>query len=190
MFRVGEIDVKGLDRFGNMLGALGRDAPKAVNRALNRTGDRARTQVVRTLSAQTGLSQKVIRRAVRADRSTWADLEYTLAATGGDVSLKYFRKRETRAGVSADLGQARGRVVFERTFFKGGAFPRRVALTAFNGHVMDRVSEDRFDLRRVRSGVSIPEDMADGATVEAFERMVADVLPARLDHEIGRLLRA
>jgi hypothetical protein len=54
MFRVGKVDVRDLERFGNMIGALGQDGPKAVNRALNRTGDMARTRVVRELAKQTG----------------------------------------------------------------------------------------------------------------------------------------
>lgn len=188
MFQIGEVDVRGLQRFENMLGALGRDAPKAVNRALNRTGDMARTQVVRTLAAQTGLPQKTIRRSVHVKRSEWGDLNYVLKSAGGDVALKYFQKRETQAGVVANLGTARGRVLFPRTFFRGGAFPRRVDLTAFRGHVMDRVSDYRFDLRIVKSGVFIPEEMVTGATRDAFERTVIHNLPRRLDHEISRIL--
>jgi hypothetical protein len=188
MFQVGETDVKGLGRFENMLGALGREAPKAVNRAINRTGDMARTQVVRVLAKQTGLPQKTIRRSVKVKRSTWGDLTYTLKSAGGDVALKYFQKRETMEGVSAKLGTARGRVVFPRTFFRGGAFPHRVDLTAFGGQVMDRVSTERFHLRKVKSGVFIPAEMVTGATAEAFERSVAQTLPRRLDHEIARAL--
>jgi len=188
MFSVGEVDVAGLGRFENMLGALGDNAPKAVNRALNRTGDMARTQVIRTLAAQVGLPQKTIRRAVKTTRSSWSNLEYSLTSKGGDIALKYFQKRETQAGVVANLGTARGRTLFPRTFFRGGAFPRRVDLTAFGGHVMDRVSEYRFDLKKVKSGVFIPEEMASGATAEAFETSVSQNLPRRLDHEISRLL--
>lgn len=185
MFSVGEIDVKGLQRFENLLGALGADAPKAVNRALNRTGDMARTQVIRTLAKQTSLPQKTIRKAVKVKRSTWSDLTYTLSAAGGDVSLKFFKPRETRKGVSAVV---RGRRrLHERAFMKGGSFARgRVELT-MGGHVFLRVG-GRTELQKMRSGVVIPAEMVDGATAEAFERMVATWLPRRLEHEIGRAL--
>ncbi|MBQ4826569.1 phage tail protein [Leisingera sp. HS039] len=195
MFSVGEVEVKGLQQFENMLGALGEDAHKAVGRAISRTGDMARTQVVRTLAKQTGLPQKTIRKSIKVKRPVFGsktgkgqDLTYTLKSAGGDVALKYFQKRETKRGVVANLGAARGRVLFERTFFRGGAFPRRVDLSAFGGHVMDRVSEQRFHLRKVKSGVFIPEEMVDGATAAAFERSVEQNLPRRLDHEISRLL--
>lgn len=185
MFSVGDIDVKGLQQFENMLGALGADAPKAVNRALNRTGDMARTQVVRTLAKQTGLPQKTIRKAVKVKRSTWADLNYTMTAAGGDVSLKFFKPRETRKGVTAFV---RGkRQLYESTFLKGGSFARgRVALN-MGGHVFLRVG-NRTDLEKQKSGVVIPAEMVDGATRDAFERTVEQQLPRRLDHEISRSL--
>ncbi|TDE34139.1 phage tail protein [Antarcticimicrobium sediminis] len=192
MFSVGEVNVKGLQKFENMLGALGAEAPKAVNRAINRTGDMARTQVIKTLSKQTGLPQQVIRKAIKngpdTKRATWSDPTYVISAGGGDIRVKYFKKRETRAGVVAYLGTERGRVLFPRTFFRGGAFPRRVDLTAFGGHVLDRLSEFRYHLKHVRSGVLIPEEMVSGATADAFERSVERNLPVRLDHEISRLL--
>ena len=88
MFKVGEVDVRDLERFGNMIGALGQDGPKAVNRALNRTGDMARTRVVRELAKQTGLPQKTIRKAVKVKRSSWQDLEYRLSSE----SPRFYRR--------------------------------------------------------------------------------------------------
>ncbi|MEH6521211.1 phage tail protein [Sulfitobacter sp.] len=186
MFKVGEVDVRDLERFGNMIGALGQDGPKAVNRALNRTGDMARTRVVRELAKQTGLPQKTIRKAVKIKRSSWQDLEYRLSASGGDVSLKYFKARETLKGVTAFV---RGeRELFEGAFIKGGSFARgRVVAKGLNGHVFQRIG-GRTELEKLKSGVFIPIEMVEGATAAAFEGLVADVLPRRLDHEIGRSL--
>lgn len=185
MFRVGEVDVRDLRRFENMLGALGDDGPKVINRALNRTGDMARTQVVRTLAKQTGLPQKTIRKAVKVKRSSWDSLTYTLSASGGDVALKYFKPRETRKGVTAFV---RGkRALYESTFMKGGSFARGRVDLNMGGHVFLRVG-GRTDLEVQRSGVVIPAEMVDGATADAFDRVVQTNLPRRLDHEIGRLL--
>lgn len=185
IFSVGEVDVKGLQRFENMLGALGAEAPKAVNRALNRAGDMAQVRVVRTLAKQTGLPAKTIRKAVRVKRSTWADMTYTMRSAGGDVSLKFFKPRETRSGVSAaPFGQ---RQVFEGSFIKGGQFPRRVLLS-MGDHVFQRDGLARLPIDKLDSGVVIPAEMVRGATRDVFEEIVEDVLPLRLDHEISRLL--
>lgn len=185
MFRVGEVDVKGLQRFENMLGVLGAEAPKAVNRALNRAGDMAQVQVVRTLAKQTGLPAKTIRKAVKVKRATWDDMTYTMRSAGGDVSLKYFKPRETRKGVSAaPFGQ---RQLFEGSFIRGGHFPRRVLLN-MGGHVFRRDGLARLPIDKLDSGVVIPAEMVDGATAEVFDRTVSEQLPRRLDHEIGRIL--
>ena len=91
-----------LERFSNQLGALGKKAPLAMQRALARTGDSARKQVVRALAQQTGLPQKrVIHRAVQIKRPHFGDLSYMMTTRGGDIRLKYFRARETRKGVAA-----------------------------------------------------------------------------------------
>lgn len=189
MFRVSDVDVKSLQRFENMLGALGEEAPKAVNRALDRTGDMARTQVVRTLAVQTGLTQKIIRRSLKVSRPSKGFAIYVIHAAGGDVSLKFFKKRETKDGVEAYLGEARGKELFlGDTFFKGGAFPRRrVEIRSMGGHVFGRVG-GRTQLEKLKSGVLIPAEMVDGASALAFEDTVAKILPRRLDHEINRLL--
>ncbi|KEP69620.1 hypothetical protein DL1_03240 [Thioclava dalianensis] len=188
MFSVGEIDVKGLRQFENMLGALGAEAPKAVNRAINRTGDMAKTQVVKELARQTGLPQKLIRRSVKVTRSSWTHLEYQLHSAGGDVSLKYFKKRETDEGVRAYLGDQRGWDWFAESFFRAGRWPRpRQQISWSHGHVFVRVG-GRTDLEKVTSGVFIPIEMVEGATAKAFEDSVTNNLPRRLDHEISRAL--
>lgn len=196
MFKIGEVDVCDLQRFGNMIGALGQDGPKVIVRALNRTGDMAKTRVVRALAKQTGLPQKTVRKAVKASKTSWGshtgkaqNLEYRLSSSGGDVSLKYFKKRETIDGVEAFLGTSQGKTLFiGDTFFKGGVFPRRrVVLKKMNGHVFGRMG-GRTDLEVIKSGVFIPIEMVEGATAAAFEDVVAEVLPRRLDHEINRIL--
>ena len=185
MFRIGEINIRDLDRFGNMLGALGQDGPKVMTRALNRTGSMARTRVVRELVKQTGLPQKTIRKAVKFRWASSQDLEYSLKASGGDVSLKYFKARETRKGVIAFV---RGkRELFEGMFIKGGSFARGRVVLEMHGQVFERIGS-RTQLEAQKSGVFIPIEMAEGKTLRAFEAVVADVLPRRLDHEINRSL--
>lgn len=190
MFSVNGSDITGLPRFENMLGALGRDAPVAVNRAVARTGDMARTQVIRTLAVQTGLQQKIIRASLKITRPSKGYPLYVIHSAGGDVSLKFFKRRETKDGVEAWLGASRGNELFlGDTFFRGGVFPRRrVDLSGkMHGHVYGRMG-GRTELERISSGVFIPAEMVDGASALAFEETVSKVLPRRLDHEISRAM--
>lgn len=178
-------DVRGLHRFDNGIKALGKDGRKVMQRALARSGDMARTQVYRALTKQTGLKRQVIVKAIKVTRPSFVELSYTMRARGGDISLKYFSPRETRKGVSAaPFGK---RQVFAGTFMKGGRFPNRKGMV-FNGHVVHRTGADRFPVEVQKSGVIIPNEMVEGATAEAFQRVVRENLPRRVEHELGRLL--
>jgi hypothetical protein len=180
-----EFDARGLVSLGDVLGRLGERAPMVLRRALNHTGDRAATQVVRALTKQTGLKHRVIVRAVHRERARDAALVYRLLARGGDVRLKYFAARETRKGVSAaPLGR---RQVFAGTFLRGGVFPDRVALS-LGGQVFQRAGKTRLPISVLRSGVYIPQQMVEGATAEAFTTTVAANLPGRVAHEVSRIL--
>ena len=198
MIRVNDLDVRELKNLENMLGSLNvvmgdnpsktTERTKVVMRALNRTGDMARTRVVRALARQTGLSQKIIRKAVKVKKASWRDLEYVIRSKGGEVSLKYFKKRETDDGVRAWLGEGRGEDWFPESFFRGGRWPRpRRDAPKLRGHVFSRRG-GRTDLELIKSGVFIGEEMITGASAQAFNEVTREVLPRRLEHEINRAL--
>lgn len=193
VFRLRWQDISGLERVGNAMAMLSGDQKNnALRRAVNHTGDKAKTVVIRELAAQTGLKQKVIRKAVRVTRANYSSLEYVMTTRGGDISLKFFGARETRKGVSAaPFGQRR---IFPGTFMKGGHFPKRVTATGLNGHVYEPVSREATGKSTWRrpvslrdSGVIIPAEMVRGATPSAFTSLVERDLPPRVMHEIMRI---
>lgn len=179
-------DVSGLRRFDNQIKALGKDSRKVMQRALARSGDMARTQVYRALTRQTGLPRRTIVKALKVKRPFYGDFTYSISARGGNISLKYFKPRETRKGVSAmPFGK---RKVFAGSFMRGGRFPNRVSLK-LGGHVFQRVGSGRVPIELLDSGVIIPKEMVTGATADAFQRTVREVLPRRIEHELGRMLK-
>lgn len=186
MLRLRWQDISGLDRLGNAMARLsGQEKYTALRRAINHTGDKARTVVIRALAKQTGLKPMIIRKAVKTKRANYDALEYVMTTRGGDISLKFFGARETRKGVSAaPFGQ---RQVFPGTFMKGGRFPNRVTANGLNGHVYRRTGKGRGPLELVDSGVIIPAEMVTGATASAFLDVANRELPPRVMHEIGRI---
>ncbi|WP_338606873.1 phage tail protein [Pelagibacterium nitratireducens] len=172
------------ERAARMVGSQFEFA-NASRRAVNRTGDMARTRVVRALAGQTGLQQKLLRKAVKPTRANYDRIAYVMRAKGGDISLKYFKPRETRKGVSAaPFGK---REVFASSFMRGGRFPHRVAVPRFHGHVFERDGRERTPITKLKSGVIIPAEMVQGETAKAFESAVRQILPVRFAHEINRL---
>lgn len=183
-------DIEGMRRTENALGKLDDfDRSTAIRRAVNHTGDKAKTVVTRTLAKQTGLPYRTIKKAIKVDRADYRSLEYSLTTSGGDISLKYFKARETRGGVTAaPFGK---RTLFPGTFMKGGRFPNRVTARGLGGHVY---SPDRSASRWYRpvsfvdSGVIIPREMIKDETARAFNTTVARDLPNRTMHEISFLV--
>jgi hypothetical protein len=185
-------DLSQLTRLANVLGAAGKNAPLAIARAVNHTGDKAKTQMIRTLTVQTGLKRQVIVRALKPHRATPDNPVYRIDSAGGNIALKYFGARETRAGVSAaPRGQ---RQTFAHTFMKAGWWPKRVEKRNWNNQVFIRAGGstktgmDKFE--KVKSGVFIPDEMVTGATADAFRTVAERDLPDRLAHELLRALGA
>jgi hypothetical protein len=181
-FSMLEIDYSQIERLGELFKKAEREAPAAIARAIRRTGDMTATRVVRALTAQTGLKRQVIARAVKKQP---AGLTYSLKSRGGNVSLKYFKARETRKGVSAAPWNHRR--VYAGAFIKGGRFPHRVGLK-LGGQVFHRTGSGRVPIARIKSGLFIPTEMVTGATAGEFLSAVRTILPARLQHEIAAIL--
>lgn len=182
-----------IERYSNQLGILGSKGDIALARALNHTGAKAKTQVIRALTRQTGLKRQVIIRAVKVKRATHTAeqfsyegrLSYALSTKGGDISLKFFAPKETARGVSAKV---RGRrQLFADTFTHGGRFPDRIG-PVMGGHVYRRAGKARLPVRQQDSGVYLPDELLQGETAAVFERVMTEQLAQRVSHEIDRLL--
>ena len=185
---VTSIDDSAIRHLAEKFRRAGNQAPHAIRRALNHTGDKTRTQVIRALTAQTGLKRKVIASAVKTKRANYGALEYRLRSKGGNVRLKFFGARETRKGVSAAPWNARR--VYSGAFMKGGRFPKRVVFSkrGMGGNVFRRAGRGRLPIEQVRSGLFIPNEMINGQSAAAFLATVKALLPARVAHELDALL--
>lgn len=183
-------DLSGLHRMDNSLGRLSElQRSEVFRRAVNHVGDRLRTKLTRTLAGQTGLPYRTIRRAIKVTRANYGSLDYAMRTQGGDISLKYFKARETRAGVTASpFGRRR---LFAGDFTKAGRFPNRVTAKGLGGHVY---APDRSSTKWGRpvsfidSGVVIPAEMLKGDTAQEFRSYANRELPPRVMHEIGFML--
>lgn len=176
-----------LKRFGRQLGDLNARLPNVLPRIVNKVGDRAKTQVIRSLTAQTGLPRKTIVKAVGdPQKARPKKLSYEMVTRGGNIRLKYLAPRETRPGVVAKpWGRAK---LFPGTFMKGGWFPNRKVVTKFGGHVYRRLNASGTRITQARSGMAIPTEMTTGATAAAFERIAAPLLQQRVEDAIRKLV--
>lgn len=172
--------------FADKLAELGHRFPKVLPRIVNQVGNRAKTQVIRALTRQTGLPRKAIVRAIGQPRRAHAGrLAYEMQTAGGNIRLKYVKPKETRAGVKASPWGKRQ--LFPGTFILGGQFPNRHGFVR-DGHVMRRLDGAGRRLTFARSGMFIPVEMTSGATAAAFEQIAAPLLKARVEAVLVKLV--
>ncbi len=184
-----------LKRLNRQVAALNQRFGRVVSRIVNQVGDRAKTQVIRALTQQTGLKRATIVKAVGdPGRARPGKLSYDMVTRGGDIRLKYLAPRETRAGVVArPWGKAK---LYPHSFMKGGAFPNRKEVPKFQGHVKIRIfrgagvsgGERGRRLTFVRSGMRIPDEMVTGNTRRAFLNVAENLLRERIDAAFAKLI--
>jgi hypothetical protein len=177
-------DFKKLDRLGNALSAARDQLPVIMMRAVNHTGAKARTAMIKVLVKQTGLKRKTILRALITKNASPGGT-FVIDSKGGNVRLKFFAPRETRAGVTAAPWSKRR--LYPHTFMKGGKFPNRVKID-MGDQVLRRLGKHKFPVAAARSGLYIPTEMVSGASEAAFNSTVDNALPGRIAHELYRVI--
>ena len=153
---------------------------------INKVGNRAKTQVIRALTKQTGLDRRVIVAAVgNPSKARPGKLSYDMRTRGGNIRLKYLKPKESDGGVVAKpFGK---KTYYPGAFLKGGAVGNRKAVDKFDGHVMVRTKGRLFTY--ARSGVVIPTEMTQGATLAAFDKVAGPLLEQRVQKVIDKLLK-
>jgi hypothetical protein len=173
----------GVRRFNQLSHQLGDGKARTVySRAINDTGAKMATPTGRALADQSGLPKATGRKALkRRTRSTPATLAFEIHVQGGDVRLKYFKPRETDAGVSA--APRNQRAVYVGSFVRAGWWPNRVEKPNWNGQVFYR---DGNKFRVAKSGVYLPTEATTGQAADTFDRGKT-MLDVRVTHYLRRL---
>lgn len=176
-----------LEKYQKEIVQLAAQFPKIIPQELNKVGNRVRTQVVRTLTKQTGLPRSTIVKAVGTEGATPGKLFYTMKSAGGDIRLRFFKPRETPKGVVA---KPWGKLTpYDGAFMRGGKFPKRVDSAYLTPDVWRRLNKSGTHITQQRSGVRIPVEMITGATAEAFDKLAGPLLEQRIDKVIQKLLK-
>ena len=173
--------IRALEPFGVRL-------PNAQANVLNRVGTKTRNAVIPALTKQTGLSKRIITKAVKMARASPQNPRVMLITRGGEISLRYFGAHEEGSGVVATVKG--DRMFYAGAFRRSGPRGRRQMVPKLNGQVY--VNEDggrwRGHIRKIKSGVLIPAEMIRGETAKAFDRIVETDLLVEVERELVKLL--
>ena len=149
-----------------------------LRRAINHTGDKVHTRVVRALARQIRAPQHVIKKygAVRRIKANAQDLTYTIRSDGGPIPLKYFRANQTRKGVSA--APWGNRKVYRHAFL----------ISKFANHAFWRAGPKRLPIERI-AGPNVPKELVKDQARQVFEQVTSKELPERVAHELKVLAK-
>lgn len=178
---------RNLAKYGKRIQALNTKFPKVLPRIVNQVGNRSKTIVIRTLTKQTGLPRAVIVKAIGNPLvAKPGRYVYDMITQGGNIRLKYLRPKETPDGVVAKpFGKPS---LYPGSFMRGGRFPARKDVPQFNGHVYYRLNSSGSKITFARSGVFIPVEMSQGATLAAFHKTAAPLLDIRVSAALDKLV--
>lgn len=169
-------------RWESALAKLGAQAPKAVARALNRTGTNIRTVMTKEVAADMGLSQKVVREQIYITTATWSRLNVVVSASARRIPLIDFNAR------GPEPSRGRGRGVTARMPGGAGTYPHAFIATMSNGHrgVFERKGKGRLPLRKELRGASIAKSF--NSREDVAQARANEMLTKNVEHEIQYLL--
>lgn len=177
----------------NIEGALAKfkaaveEAPKAVQRALNKTAITARAQAARSIrDAGYGLKVGTIKGAFSIRRATQADFKAILTATGKPIPLINYSARQTARGVTVSVKN--GRKLIAHAFIA----------TMSSGHEGVFIRVDNRHKRVIRNGKvyysglpikelfgpSVPSAFANAAVQDALKTAIEERFPVVLKQEL------
>jgi hypothetical protein len=171
------IDTRDFERLAKAFAEVGKNIKPALAHAINRTGDKARTQVTRSLGKQMGLPYGAVRKALVTIPASGDRLVYKIVAKGGYMSLKEFGAVQKPKGVQA------------APWGKRRVFPHTFIVPSLGGHVFERVGRSRLPIRKLW-GPAVPKELVKDQSKAAFEQTVAADLPRQIETEVNAVLKA
>lgn len=153
-------------------------ARMVMARAVNHTGRKANTGVVRGLVQQTSAPRRAVIQGLRTQRAATrgaGPIAFVISARHAPLPLKLFRARQNAIGVVA------------RVWGRSKTYRSSFIVQSIGAHVFKRAGASRFPIRQ-KFGPSMATELVKDQSRAAFQRVMLD-LPGRVDHELQRVLR-
>lgn len=182
-----------LKNFGNQIGAIGEgEAHKALARAVNRVTDTVHGRVIRAVAKQGSIPAYIVRKAINKKTvkpGSGAALEGVVSATGRPLPLSVFGPRQFSWGVRVKVWGSMQR--YQGWFIYAGRWNSGNPIAGENVFENTRGANAKSGRNNAivkHDGASVPEELVRKESARIFEQTVQTMLPARVAHEIGRIL--
>lgn len=172
-----------IERAHLLLRGVRGGAPKALARAINRSVQNARSNMVRSVREEYTAKAKAIRETISISKASSSNLEAVVKSVSPPLPLRDFQvspktqngKRRSPIRVAIKKGR---KTSFDRTF---------VVRTGGSINVFERVGKSRLPIKKL-FGPSVPQMIGNEKVITRISYGATAVMGKRLDHEINRLL--
>lgn len=138
-------EIQGDKQALNSLRQLGREGQKAVTRATNNAGRRARTLASKEIRSQVNLRAGYVRERLKVKRANASRTEFVISAAKRGVLMTRYPYRQTRRGVSVNIKKGGGRARLDGAFVtQVNAGGRKVDVVAVRTTGKFRTGNQRF----------------------------------------------
>lgn len=158
---------------------------KAMNNAINRGLEKARTEASRKVSEVYAIAQKDIRAEgnVSLRKASGSGMAGEISYSGTKIPMFRFNASPRRSGtgavVSAALMRSNAPTIFESAF----------VATMKSGHtgIFERTTAKRFPIEE-KMGLAVAQMVGNIDVTEHVEKEAQETIDKRLEHEIGHIL--
>lgn len=174
-----------LGRYEARLAALGgRAGTRILTMALNKEGDRGRSQVRLALREQSGINAHQIRKVMKTYKAGAGNLKYELSALGNETNISQFQMKVRWVRVPRAYTGLTMRVqeISAAPWNTRRTFPGAFSVGRYGRKVYARTDDGRGPLKPLY-GPNISREMVKAQTREAWL-----AVPAKVGVEVGRLL--
>lgn len=172
-----------LRRTRDLLQHVPQGAERATARAMNRTLEGARTEVVRSVTSTYIIRAADVRETITIDKASADKLQARLRSQGAVIGLQHFQHSPKAAtnprpkvGIRVRVRKDSRASALPGTFIAGG----RIG-------IFQRAGRDRLPLER-RFGPAVPSMVGTVVEEQQIERQAGDRFIRELNHEIDYLL--
>jgi len=175
-------------RAADALQHIAGGAGKAMSRAINRAIQGARTAATKQIRRVYRIKSGDVKATMTLRRATPSNLSASVTSRGKRINLYAFAPRPSASGTGGKgrrhltISVLRGRRTRHRSAWVG-SFGKSARL-----RVAMRKGPKRFPIRAL-SGPAVPQMLGTRDVIAEVEKVAAERLDKRLDHEIGVLLK-
>jgi hypothetical protein len=167
------------------LNNIQKNAPRAINSALNRSVTYLRQAVVRQVTQEYSVKQPVVRKAIQLTKSTVSSLSAQAVVSGSPIPLVKFDITPRRPLKTSNKRQLMAKVTkngAQKPIKKGFVQKTKAGyLGAFY-----RATDKRYPLKQFY-GPSIPQMAQNSLVVDQVQQQTEKYYFQRLEHEVRRL---